>query len=68
MHKRYKLGGILAAIAAVIGIVGHFVLFSQWYQAGMHAETAEPGCEILLVWVHPLLANDGDACRRSFCS
>jgi len=59
MHKRYKLGGILAAIAAVIGIVGHFVLFSQWYQAGMHAETAEPGCEILLVWVHPLLANMG---------
>lgn len=59
MKTKYKLGGILAAIAAVIGIVGHFVLFFQWYQAGMHAESAEPGCEILLEWIHPLLANMG---------
>lgn len=59
MKTNYKLGGILAAIAAVIGIVGHFVLFFQWYQAGMHAESAEPGCEILLEWIHPLLANMG---------
>ncbi len=54
-----KLGGILAAIAAVIGIIGHFVLFFQWYQVGMHAESAEPGCEILLKTIHPLLANLG---------
>lgn len=59
MKTNYKLGGILAAIAAVIGIVGHFVLFFQWYQAGMHADSAEPGCEILLEWIHPLLANMG---------
>ena len=59
MKTNYKLGGILAAIAALIGIVGHFVLFFQFYQAGMHAEAAEPGCEILLEWVHPLLANLG---------
>jgi len=54
-----KLGGILAAVAAIIGIIGHFVLFFQWYQVGMHAESAEPGCEILLKTIHPLLANLG---------
>lgn len=59
MKTNFKLGGILTALAAVIGIVGHFVLFFQWYQAGMHAESAEPGCEILLEWIHPLLANMG---------
>jgi len=59
MKTNHKLGGILAAIAAVIGIIGHFILFFQYYQAGMHAEAAEPGCEILLKWVHPLLANMG---------
>lgn len=59
MKTNYKLGGILAVIAAVIGIVGHFVLFNQYYQLGMHAEAAEPGCEILLEVIHPILANMG---------
>ncbi len=59
MKTNYKLGGILAVIAAIIGIIGHFVLFFQWYQVGMHAESAEPGCEILLKTIHPLLANLG---------
>lgn len=54
-----KLGGILAAVAAIIGIIGHFILFYQWYQVGMHAESAEPGCETLLKTIHPLLANLG---------
>jgi hypothetical protein len=59
MITKYRLGGILAAIAAVIGIIGHFILFFQWYQMGMHTESAEPGCEILLKTIHPLLANLG---------
>lgn len=59
MKMNNRLGGFLAAFAAVIGIVGHFVLFFQWYQVGMHAESAEPGCEILLKTIHPLLANLG---------
>jgi hypothetical protein len=59
MKTNYKLGGIVAAIAAIIGIVGHFILFFQWYQIGMHAESAEPGCEILLKTIHPILANMG---------
>ena len=55
----YKLGGFLALAAAGIGIIGHFMLFSNWYQVGMAAESAEPGCEILLKYIHPLLADFG---------
>ena len=59
MKKNHRLGGILAIIGALIGVVGHFVLFFQWYVAGMSAESAEPGCEILLKWIHPGLADLG---------
>ena len=51
--KNRKLGGVLMLIGAVIGMVGHMVLFFKWYQIGMHAESAEPGCEILLKYIHP---------------
>ncbi len=57
--KNYKLGGILTLLGSIIGIVGHFVLFFQWYQIGMHAESAEPGCEILLKYIHPFLCDLG---------
>jgi hypothetical protein len=57
--KNWKLGGILTAVASLIGIVGHFLLFFQWYQIGMHAESAEPGCEILLKYIHPFLCDLG---------
>ena len=59
MKKNNVLGGIMALIAAVIGIIGHFVLFFQWYVAGMSAESAEPGCEILLKYIHPGLGDVG---------
>jgi hypothetical protein len=59
MKTNFKLGGYLTAFAALIGIVGHFVLFMNWYQTGMAAESAEPGCEILLKYIHPLLADFG---------
>ena len=59
MKKNNVLGGIMALIAALIGIVGHFVLFFQWYAAGMSAESAEPGCEILLKYIHPGLGDVG---------
>ena len=39
--------------------VGHIVLFLQWYRIGMGAESAEPGCEILLKYIHPLMADMG---------
>jgi hypothetical protein len=59
MNKKYIIGGILAIIAAAIGIIGHMVLFIDWYQVGMHTPTAEPGCEILLKYIHPLMADFG---------
>jgi len=59
MKRNNRLGGILALIGAVMGIVGHYVLFFQWYVKGMSAESAEPGCEILLKFLHPGLADLG---------
>jgi len=59
MKNKNLLGGILATIAALMGIIGHFVLFLNWYQVGMHTPSAEPGCEILLKYIHPLMADFG---------
>lgn len=59
MKTNHRLGGILATIAALMGIIGHFVLFLNWYVKGMNAPAAEPGCEILLRYIHPILANFG---------
>jgi hypothetical protein len=52
-------GGILATIAALMGVIGHIVLFMKWYRIGMGAESAEPGCEILLKYIHPAMADVG---------
>jgi hypothetical protein len=59
MKMNYRLGGILALVSAMIGILGHFVLFQGWYLRGMAAESAEPGCEILLKYIHPALSDAG---------
>jgi hypothetical protein len=59
MKDKNILGGILATISALMGIIGHIVLFMQWYRIGMGAESAEPGCEILLKYIHPLMADLG---------
>lgn len=56
---RNLYGGILASIAALMGIIVHMLLFIQWYQVGMHTQSAEPGCEILLKYIHPLMADFG---------
>jgi hypothetical protein len=59
MKINYRLGGFLSVFAALMGIVGHMIIFMKWYVPGMHAESAEPGCEILLKYIHPLMANFG---------
>jgi len=59
MKTNMRLGGILAIIGALMGIIGHYVLFLDWYRIGMAADSAEPGCEILLKYIHPLLADFG---------
>lgn len=47
------LGVVLCTAAALIGILGTFMIFMQWYEPAMHAEAAEPGCEILLKYIMP---------------
>lgn len=59
MKNRNVVGAVLALVAGLMGIVGHLVLFQKWYVIGMHAESAEPGCEILLKYIHPFLADLG---------
>jgi hypothetical protein len=59
MKDKAILGGILATIGALIGIIGHIMLFMNWYHIGMAAEAAEPGCEILLKYIHPALSDLG---------
>jgi hypothetical protein len=59
MKNKSVLGGSLAAVGALMGIIGHFILFLNWYHIGMAAESAEPGCEILLKYIHPLMADFG---------
>jgi hypothetical protein len=59
MKNKHVLGGILAVIASLMGIIGHMVLFLNWYYVGMHTPAAEPGCEILLKYIHPLMADFG---------
>jgi len=59
MKDKNLLGGILASVSALMGIIGHFVLFLNWYQVGMHTQSAEPGCEILLKYIHPAMADLG---------
>lgn len=59
MERNTKLGGFVALIAGLMGIIGHFILFLGWYFKGMSAEAAEPGCEILLKYVHPAMTDFG---------
>src|SRR4030043_1681358 len=59
MKRENLIGGTLAILAALIGIIGHIVLFMNWYRIGMSADSAEPGCEILLKYIHPLMADLG---------
>ena len=57
--KHRKLAGWLALAGAILGIVGHYYIFVEWYQPAMHAEAAEPGCEILLKYLMPALTDLG---------
>ena len=59
MKKNERLGAILALLGALLGIVGHFVIFLKWYEPAMMADSAEPGCEILLKYVMPALFDVG---------
>jgi hypothetical protein len=58
-QKPFLWGGVLSITGALMGGIGHFVLFMQWYEVGKGAESAEPGCEILLEYIHPAMADFG---------
>jgi hypothetical protein len=59
MKENRKLGWILGLLAGLMGIIGHFIIFLKWYIPGMQAEAAEPGCEILLKFINPAMADLG---------
>jgi hypothetical protein len=59
MKENRKLGGIVALIGGLMGIIGHFIIFLKWYVPGMQAEAAEPGCEILLKYINPAMSDLG---------
>ena len=59
MKENRKLGGVLALISGLMGIIGHTAIFLGWYVRGMAAEAAEPGCEILLKYIHPAMSDLG---------
>lgn len=59
MNRRRLLGAALAIAGALMGIVGHFLLFLRWYHVGMNTPSAEPGCQMLLEQIHPLMTDLG---------
>jgi hypothetical protein len=59
MKTNNKLGAILALFGAVLGIVGTYLIFMNWYTPALTAEAAEPGCEILLKYLMPALSDFG---------
>jgi len=59
MTKNNRLGGIMAIIGSLLGIVGTYVIFLNWYTPALTAEAAEPGCEILLKVLMPALSDFG---------
>jgi hypothetical protein len=59
MKENRTLGGILALIGGLMGIIGHTIIFLRWYVPGLNAESAEPGCEILLKYINPAISDLG---------
>jgi hypothetical protein len=59
MKTNHRLGMILALFGAVLGIVGTYLIFLNWYTPALTAEAAEPGCEILLKYLMPALSDFG---------
>jgi hypothetical protein len=59
MKVNEKLGGILTTIGGLLGILGTMWLFTVWYIPAQMAESAEPGCELLLKYLMPGLGDVG---------
>ena len=59
MKENNRLGGILAVVGSLLGIIGTYLIFLHWYTPALTAEAAEPGCEILLKYLMPALSDFG---------
>jgi hypothetical protein len=59
MNKDHRLGGALSIVGSVLGILGTYLIFLNWYTPALTAEAAEPGCEILLKYLMPALSDFG---------
>jgi hypothetical protein len=59
MNKEQRLGGGLSIVGSVLGIIGTYLIFLNWYTPALTAEAAEPGCEILLKVLMPALSDFG---------
>jgi hypothetical protein len=59
MKNNNRLAGGLAVFASLLGIIGTFLIFLNWYTPARTAEAAEPGCEILLKYLMPALSDFG---------
>ncbi len=57
MNQNKKLGGILATFGGLFTAIGTMAIFLLWYERGMTAEAAEPGCEMLLKYIMPTLGD-----------
>jgi hypothetical protein len=59
MNKNHRWGAVLTLLMGLLGIIGTFLIFMNWYGPAQHAEAAEPGCEILLRYIMPVLSDLG---------
>ena len=59
MKTNNRLGMILTLIGSLLGIIGTYLIFLNWYTPALTAEAAEPGCEILLKYLMPALLDFG---------
>jgi hypothetical protein len=59
MTKQNRWGSIITLILGLLGIVGTYLIFMQWFGPARYAEAAEPGCEILLGYLMPALSDFG---------
>ncbi len=59
MKNNRNLAAGLALFGSLLGIIGTFLIFLEWYTPARTAEAAEPGCEILLKYLMPALSDFG---------
>ena len=57
MSKQNRWGSIVTLILGLLGIIGTYLIFMNWFGPARYDEAAEPGCEILLGYLMPALSD-----------